>query len=137
MPAREVSPAPRSLSDPIEEAALIANDKPGNRLRRNVTLGDRRTSVSLEDQVWEGLTEICRREAIGIDALCTEVDRRRIGSSMSSALRVVLLLYFKGLAEAHANGVSGNGGRASGRAPGHLAAALDRFRADERAADAP
>ena len=62
-------------------------------------LGNRRTSVSLEDQVWDGLTEICRREEISIDELCTEVEQRRVGSSMSSGLRVFLMTYFRMLSE--------------------------------------
>ena len=70
-----------------------------HRLRRNVTVGSRRTSVSLESHVWEGLREICQREAICLDTLCTEVYRQRQRSSMASALRVFLLLYFRSLAE--------------------------------------
>ena len=91
-----------------------------------MTVGSRRTSVSLEDHVWEGLAEVCRREGVGIDALCTEVDRRRTRSTMSSALRVFLLLYFRGLAESV-------DAASSGRHHGawHLNAALDRLRADE------
>lgn len=123
-------PGPRPPCSSIEEASLKPSDKSGNRLRRNVTLGTRRTSVSLEDHVWEGLREICRREAVGIDMLCTEVAHRRLRSSMSSALRVFLLLYFRSLAETlevqpPAGGPDGSG---------HLAAALLRFEAEERAA---
>lgn len=92
-----------------------------------MTVGHRRTSVSLEDHVWDGLTDICRREAIGIDTLCTAVDGRRSRSSMSSALRVLLLLYFRARAEAlqdHPEAPRRDDG-------GHLQAALDRLRADE------
>lgn len=92
-----------------------------------MTVGSRRTSVSLEDHVWDGLTDICRREGVGIDTLCTEVDRRRSRSSMSSALRVFLLLYFRALAEALGNR-PGDYRRDGG---GNLEAALDRLRRDE------
>lgn len=95
-----------------------------------MTLDRHRTSVSLEGHVWEGLTEICRREAVGIDTLCTEVDRRRRRSSMSSALRVFLLLYFRGLAEALETRTT----PASGNGCNHLEAALDRLLAEEQAA---
>ena len=114
-----------------EEMPLAAIDKSGHRLRRNVTLGGRRTSVCLEDHVWEGLGDICRREAIGIDALCTEISLRRVRSSMSSALRVFLLLYFRTLSEylrEHSGEPDGGD---------HLAAALTRFQTEERAAGKP
>lgn len=91
-----------------------------------MTVGSHRTSVSLEDHVWDGLAEICRREGVGIDALCTEVDRRRVRSTMSSALRVLLLLYFRSLADAVDDPPAGGHDGA-----GHLDAALDRLRSDE------
>lgn len=116
----------------MQEADLNSDGKNRHRLRRNVTIGERRTSVSLEGHVWLGLSDVCQREAIDIDALCTEVDRRRVRSSMSSALRVFLLLYFRGLAEAIGNH------RAAGRpdGAGHLAAALDVFSAGEQQREA-
>lgn len=97
-----------------------------------MTIGSRRTSVSLEGHVWEGLLDICRREAIGIDALCTEVDRRRGRSSMSSSLRVFLLLYFRGVAGILERRPA-TGRRDGG---GFLLAALDRFRVGEHAGEA-
>lgn len=97
-----------------------------------MTVGHRRTSVSLEDHVWDGLTDICRREAIGIDTLCTEVDRRRSRSSMSSALRVFLLLYFRALAEALQNRPEAAHHDGGG---GNLQVALDRLRSDEARRD--
>lgn len=100
----------------------------GHRLRRNVTIDGRRTSVSLEGHFWDGLLDICRRETIGIDALCTAVDRHRVRSSMSSSLRICLLLYFRGLAEQLARGSVA--GRGDG---GFLQVALDRFQAAESA----
>ena len=110
------------------EGELSSNRNNGHRLRRNVTIDGRRTSISLEGHVWEGLIDICRREAIGIDTLCTAVDRHRIRSSMSSSLRVYLLLYFRGLAERLADRSAP--GRLDGR---FMQVALDRFRAAEAA----
>lgn len=125
MPRRPPRP---SAAGRTREDTLRSSDKPGHRLRRNVTIGARRTSVALEDHVWDGLTDVCRREGLGIDALCTAVDRHRARSTMSSALRVFLLLYYRGLAaglEARAPG--GDGGD-------HLQSALDRLCAAEREA---
>ncbi|MEQ8816126.1 MAG: ribbon-helix-helix domain-containing protein [Thalassobaculum sp.] len=111
-----------------EEAALTSHSNTCHRLRRNVTITGRRTSVSLEGHVWDGLLEVCRREAIGIDALCTEVDRHRDRSSMSSSLRVFLLLYFRTMAEVLEH-------RPDDR-DGLLGTTLDVFRTGERTGQA-
>lgn len=111
----------------------VAND----RQRKNIVIEDRRTSVSLEDQVWDGLVDICRREEISIDELCTLVARRRIGSSMSSSLRVFLLTYFR-LVARNAEARLGMGA-APGFAhppqrpfPSMLDQALDQFGQDQK-----
>ena len=71
----------------------------GDRQRKNIMIGPRRTSVSLEDRVWDGLVDICRREELSIDDLCTRVNERRLASSLSSALRVFQLTYFRIIVE--------------------------------------
>ncbi|MBO6560870.1 MAG: ribbon-helix-helix domain-containing protein [Nisaea sp.] len=95
-------------------------------------MGNRRTSVSLEAQVWNGLSDICRREKIGIDALCTRVAERRKESSMSSALRVFLLTYFRLVVDNIEQSLSaapqgGMGEDAQPPIPGFLDTALQRF----------
>ena len=108
-----------------------------NRQRRNVTLGSRRTSVSLEEQVWDGLTEVCRREEVGLDELCTAVETRRVDSSMSSALRVFLLTYYRHAAERLETADAGQPGLAQGPQaafPGLLEATLDRFHTEQKTA---
>lgn len=82
----------------------MGRERSRNRHRKNVTLGQRRTSISLEEQVWSGLADICRREDTTMDRLCGAVEQRRVGSSMSSALRVFLLTYFRAIAEALEDG---------------------------------
>jgi predicted DNA-binding ribbon-helix-helix protein len=115
----------------------VPKEKSQNRQRKNVMLGERRTSVSLEDQVWDGLTEVCRREEISIDELCTRVEGLRIGSSMSSALRVFLMTYFRMLMEHLEEPMSGGTpGLADRRAPfpSALEAAFERFQVEQEAA---
>ena len=112
-----------TFSETRKETKDVKQEKSRNRQRRNVTLGSRRTSVSLEDQVWDGLTDICRREEIGLDQLCTAVDRRRVESSLSSALRVFLLTYFRHAAE-RLEASAAHGAAVSPAAPAALPAAL-------------
>jgi len=109
-------------------ARVIGSD----RIRKNVTIGNRRTSVSLEAQVWNGLSDICNREEIGMDALCTRVAECRKESSMSSALRVFLLTYFRLVVENIEHSLSaapqgGMGEDAQPPIPGFLDTALQRF----------
>jgi predicted DNA-binding ribbon-helix-helix protein len=114
----------------------VPKEKSQNRLRKNVMIGDRRTSVSLEDQVWDGLTEICRREEVSIDTLCTEIEARRVGSSMSSALRVFLMTYFRMLMEGMEDGIMN--GKATGLSesrafyPSALESAFIRFHNEQK-----
>ncbi|MCR9176553.1 MAG: ribbon-helix-helix domain-containing protein [Alphaproteobacteria bacterium] len=115
----------------------MPKEKSQNRQRKNVMLGNRRTSVSLEDQVWDGLTEVCRREEISVDELCTKVERLRVGSSMSSALRVFLMTYFRMLMEnLEAPAVATQSGLSEQRAPfsSALEAALGRFQHEQEVA---
>jgi predicted DNA-binding ribbon-helix-helix protein len=66
---------------------------------RNVMVGARRTSVRLEPSMWEALREICRREGKSINQLVTEIDQRRAASSLTAAIRVYLLSYYRAAAE--------------------------------------
>jgi predicted DNA-binding ribbon-helix-helix protein len=62
---------------------------------RNITVSGRRTSIRLEPEMWDGLTEICRREDITPHQLATLVDRCRHRSSLTAKLRVFILAYFR------------------------------------------
>jgi predicted DNA-binding ribbon-helix-helix protein len=70
----------------------------GERVRRNVTVSGRRTSVSLEVAMWEALRELCERERLTPAELFTLVDQKRDEASLASALRIFALTYFRLLA---------------------------------------
>ncbi|MEC8564338.1 MAG: ribbon-helix-helix domain-containing protein [Pseudomonadota bacterium] len=101
-----------------------------DRSRRNIFIGDRRTSVSLEILVWEALVDVCRREEISLDEICTEVENRRLSSSMSSSLRMFLLIYYRYLVEM----AETRGGMARGGQPNALREALKRLGCREETA---
>lgn len=67
----------------------------GARVRRNVRVAERRTSVSLEIAIWDALADICAREGVPIDAVCDAVETRRNSDSLASSLRTFSLLYFR------------------------------------------
>lgn len=70
-----------------------------NRDRKNLLIEGQRTTISLERAIWDALVEICRREEISLDELCDAIAVRRGEASISSALRIAALLYFRNAAE--------------------------------------
>ena len=74
-------------------------------LNRNVTIGRRRTSLRLEPAMWDALEEICRREEMNQHELCERIDERRRASSLTAAIRVYIVNYFRAAAteEGHAS----------------------------------
>jgi len=71
------------------------NLSPSTLINRNVTVMGRRTSVRLEQPMWDALEEMCRRERKVLNQLVTEIDQHRQESSLTAAIRVTIMLYFK------------------------------------------
>jgi predicted DNA-binding ribbon-helix-helix protein len=67
------------------------------KIRLNLSIQGRRTSVALEAGVWDCLTEICRREELSLDELCDEIIGQSEDISMASAIRICALEYFRKL----------------------------------------
>ena len=76
---------------------------------RNVSVDGRRTSLRLEPPMWDALEEIARREKMTIHQLCTQVDARRHESSLTAAIRVFTLSYFRAAATEDGHGRAGHG----------------------------
>ena len=64
-------------------------------ISRNVTIRKSRTSLRLEQQVWDSLDEICRRENLNLHQLCSYIESLRSKSSRTSAVRTFALIYFR------------------------------------------
>lgn len=79
----------------------------------NVTVDGKRTSMRLEPAMWEALREVCARESRPMNLLVTEIDRARAESTLTAAIRVYLLAYFRAAATEDGHRVAGHG------APGH------------------
>ena len=78
-------------------------------LSKNVTVEGRRTSLRLENDVWEALEEICEREDMSVHELCTLIDQRRKGSSRTAAVRAFVLRYFREAASDSGHTHAGHG----------------------------
>ncbi len=76
-------------------------------LRRNVTVNGHRTSISLETSIWDGLADICSREGLSVNQICSVVDASRGLASRTSALRTFILNYFRMVADHHEGGARG------------------------------
>ena len=64
-------------------------------LNRNVWVGRRRTSLRLEADMWQALEEVGGDSGLPIHELCTRIDDARRESSLTAAVRVFLLRYYK------------------------------------------
>jgi len=62
---------------------------------RNILIDTHRTSMRLEPEMWEALADIARREGISVNALCKRVSNGRKQSSLTSAMRVFVLAYYR------------------------------------------
>lgn len=64
----------------------------------NVVVAGRRTSVRLEPVMWEALVDIARRQRIATNTLVTSIDRERTASSLTAAIRVFIVDYYRSAA---------------------------------------
>ena len=74
----------------------LRSDQRSSLVSRNVKVHGHRTSVRLEPQMWDSMTEICRREFCTPDDVCSYVaERKPPHDSLSSSLRAFMLEYFR------------------------------------------
>jgi predicted DNA-binding ribbon-helix-helix protein len=85
--------------DPTRHCALVL---------RNIKVWGRRTSIRLEPQLWESMTEICRRESCTPHEVCSYVASLKHGS-LASSLRVFMLDYFRASATESGHKRAGHG----------------------------
>ena len=65
---------------------------------RNVTIKGHRTSLRMESETWEALSEICLRENKSIHQVCTQVEEQRKVSNRTSAVRAFIIKYYRAAA---------------------------------------
>jgi predicted DNA-binding ribbon-helix-helix protein len=54
----------------------------------------RKTSVSLEDEFWNGLIEMAENAKVSVRELIRQINSRRRHSNLSSALRLAVFAYY-------------------------------------------
>ena len=66
------------------------------KLKRSITISGHRTSVSLEADFWQALTEIAAEMKRPLAQLVDEIDKRDgRGQNLSSALRIFVLAHYR------------------------------------------
>jgi len=64
-------------------------------LCKNVVVNGRRTSMRLDKETWQALSDICKRENITLYKLCSLIDSSKGASGLSSATRLFVLTYYR------------------------------------------
>jgi predicted DNA-binding ribbon-helix-helix protein len=64
-------------------------------IKRSVVLNGHKTSVSLENEFWDGLREIADSENISMSALVSKIAHDHNGNNLSSSIRVFVFNYFR------------------------------------------
>ena len=54
-------------------------------LCKNVIVNGRRTSMRLEKEVWNALSESCKEQNISLNTLCSQIEKSKDNTGLSSA----------------------------------------------------
>jgi predicted DNA-binding ribbon-helix-helix protein len=83
------SQAPRRALSPRRPSTLI---------NRNITVAGHRTSVRLEPAMWDALHHVCDCEQKSLNDVVTAIAQGQVESSLTAAIRVFLMSYFRAAA---------------------------------------
>lgn len=79
-------------------------------ISRNITVSGRRTSVRLEPEMWSALRDIARREHCSIHDICSLIGiRKNPQTSLTAAIRVFIMLYFRASSTEDGHSRAGHG----------------------------
>jgi predicted DNA-binding ribbon-helix-helix protein len=71
---------------------------PSSLVIHNVVVGSHRTSVRLEPVMWDALRDIAHRHRVTLHNLVTDIDRERTASSLTAAIRVYIVDFYRAAA---------------------------------------
>jgi predicted DNA-binding ribbon-helix-helix protein len=72
-------------------------------VKRSVSIGDHKTSVSIEDAFWDALKEIAAKQSVLLGQLVSTINtdrNNRQQSNLSSAIRLFVLDHYRAQADA-------------------------------------
>ncbi len=89
---------------------VIVETRQSSLINRNIVVDRRRTSIRLETEMWNDLADICKREGKTMHELCTLVNAvKPAGRSLTSAIRVFLISYYRAAATEDGHSKAGHG----------------------------
>lgn len=91
----------KDLMSKTDAMSAGSQSQPGQSslVSRNITIFGRRTSVRLEPEMWVALNDIADREKCSVHDICSLVYVRKSAlTSLTAAIRVFLMLYYKAAA---------------------------------------
>lgn len=89
----------------------MCDEKKTALISRNITVDKRRTSIRLEAQMWAALKEVAEREKCTIHDICTVIAKRKSNNiTLTAAMRIFLMLYYKAAATEDGHKRAGHGG---------------------------
>ena len=91
-----ITPIRSILSDQLDHRLIqfmpVSSD---GLVLRNVQIGNRRTSIRLEPDVWEALEMMCIAENVTVNQLCRFIDKCRGKQKFTHAVRSFTLNYYR------------------------------------------
>ena len=98
------------MSDGMKELASDDLIPKSSLVSKNIKVCGRRTSVQLEPEMWKAIKSIAKRENCTIHDLCSLIEQRKDeNSSLTAAIRVFLMLYFRAATTEHGHLQAGHG----------------------------
>ncbi len=94
----------------LTKTEMLESQAKSSLISRNITVMGRRTSVRLEPEMWRALKDIAAREACTIHDLCSLIGlRKNAQTSLTAAIRVFLMLYYRAAATEDGHDKAGHG----------------------------
>ena len=81
-------------------APRLRTTVPSSLVIRNIVVAGHRTSVRLEPVLWDALRDIALRQNRTVNEIVTEIDRDRVSSSLTAAIRVYIVRFYRSAATA-------------------------------------
>jgi predicted DNA-binding ribbon-helix-helix protein len=109
-------------STKVTQETAVEDSHKSTLVSRNITISGRRTSVRLEPEMWASLSEIAKREKCTTHDVCSVVAlRKKQNTSLTAAIRVFIMLYFRAASTEGGHERAGHGNFESMRARARMA----------------
>ncbi len=108
--ALRVSASDNSISEDSAIEPIASDAARSTLLSRNITVKGRRTSIRLEPEMWSALREAAKREHCTVHDICSLISvRKNARTSLTSAIRVFLMLYYRAASTEEGHKRAGHG----------------------------